>query len=386
MPDEQTPRFRAQGRRPPWWPENETWPPSRKHWGGWHWRSGRRRLFWRFGCLGGLVIFTGLMVFSLLVILAANALGLIQISGSLGWIVPLGGLILLLGFGMAIWAGRSLRRLSLPLGDLIESAESIAKGDYSRRVVERGPSEIRSLLRTFNHMAERLEASTKERQNLMADVTHELRTPLTIIQGKLEGMIDGVYPADESQLKAVLEETQLLDRLVEDLRILALAEGGALQLYKEPVDLATLIGESVAAFQSQAAAEGINLSFDADQEEGQFEVDGERIRQVLSNLLVNALRFTPEGGFIQVSSKTMKNEGEGWAQIEVLDSGGGIPAQDLAHIFERFFKGSDSRGMGLGLPIAKMLVEAHGGNIAVKSQPAQGTVFTIRLPYSSPRY
>jgi signal transduction histidine kinase len=197
-------------------------------------------------------------------------------------------------------------------------------------------------------------------------------------------MLDGVYTADESHLKAALEETQLLGRLVEDLRTLALAEGGALQLRKEPIDLAILTLESAAAFQSQADAQGITMRVEAAQEAGLFELDGERIRQVLSNLIANALRYTPAGGTVQVCFKMQQNGTEQWAQIEVQDSGKGIPAQDLAHVFDRFFKGSDSRGMGLGLSIARMLVEAHEGSIGVESQPGHGTVFTIRIPARRP--
>jgi two-component system, OmpR family, sensor histidine kinase BaeS len=372
------PGYRARGRRPNWWPANEPWPPNRANWS--EWSGGRGRLFRRLGCLFGLSIFTGLIVFSLMVILVANAVGVIQISGSLGWIIPLGGIVLLVGFGLVVLAGRGLRRLSQPLGDLIEAAEGISEGDYSRRVTVRGPQEIRPLLRTFNHMAEHLETSAEQRRNFMADVTHELRTPLTVIQGNLEGMIDGVYPADDHYLRATLEETQLLDRLVGDLRTLALAESGALQLRKEPVDLAVLIGESAAAFQNQADAQGVTLTAEIAPEAGMLDLDGERIRQVLANLLANALRYTPAGGNVRVRLTRQPHGSEPRVQIEVQDSGRGIPAQDLDHVFDRFYKGSDSSGMGLGLSIAKTLVEAHGGTIGVASQPGQGTTFTIQLP------
>jgi len=326
--------------------------------------------------------FTILIVFSLLVILAANAVGIIRVTHSLGWIIPLGVIILLAGTGMAVWAGRGFRRLSQPLGDLIEAADRIAEGDYSQRVTVRGPREIRTLLRTFNQMAEHLETSSEQRRIFMADVTHELRTPLTVIQGNLEGMIDDVYPADGNHLKIVLEETQLLGRLVEDLRILALAEGGALQLRKEPTDPAVLSGEIAASFQSQADAMGVTLRVEAEQEAGLLELDGERMRQVLSNLIANALRYTQAGGTVMVRFNMKQRASKQWAQIEVQDSGQGIPEQDLAHVFERFYKRSDSDGMGLGLSIAKTLVEAHGGSIGVVSQPGQGTVFTILLPAS----
>jgi two-component system, OmpR family, sensor histidine kinase BaeS len=379
------PKFRATGQRPGWWPEDEPWPPVRRHWGeGRQWGGRRGRLVRRLGCFFTLAVFTGLIVFSLLVILAADAVGVIKISGSLGWIILLGFVVLVVGTGLFVWAGRGLRRLSLPLGDLIDAADRIAEGDYSQRVAVRGPREIRTLLNTFNHMAERLENTAEQRRNFMADVAHELRTPLTVIQGNLEGMLDGLYPADESHLKTALEETQLLGRLVEDLRILALAEEGALHLRKEPADLAILLNETALGFQSQADLQGVTLKIETEQEAGQLVIDGERMRQVVSNLISNALRYTPTGGTVVISFTLPHAGGENWAIIEIRDTGPGIPAQEIPRIFERFYKGSDSRGMGLGLSIAKTLVEAHGGSITVESREGEGTAFKIRLPQNTP--
>jgi two-component system sensor histidine kinase BaeS len=326
------------------------------------------------------MLFTVLIVFTMLVILVASAVGLVRISGSFGWLFPLGAVILFAGIFMISWAGRGLRRLTLPLADLVEASERVSAGDYSQKVQERGSQDMRSLVRTFNRMTEHLGESAEQRRIFMADVTHELRTPLAVIQGNIEGMIDGVYPADEEHLKAVLEETQLLDRLVDDLRTLSLAESGALHLKKEPTDLAILIKETREIFQSQANLSGILINVEAQNDTGLIELDGERIQQVLSNLISNALRYTSPGGTIEVRYKVIPNEAERWAQIEVQDTGEGIAVQDLPHVFERFYKGSDSKGMGLGLPIVKTLVEAHGGTISVESQPGQGTTFTILIP------
>jgi signal transduction histidine kinase len=332
------------------------------------------------GCLFGALVFTLLIVFSLMVILIANAVGLLRVSGSLGWIFPLGALILIAWFATITWAGRGLRRLTMPLADLIEASERVSAGDYTHRVDERGSQEMRSLVRTFNRMTERLGESAEQRRVFMADVTHELRTPLAVIQGNIEGIMDGVYPADEEHLKAVLEETQLLDRLVDDLRTLSLAESGALHLRKEPTDLAILIKETAEIFRGQAEAGGIALGVNVAGETGLVDIDGERIQQVLSNLITNAMRYTPPNGSIEVRFRMVQEGTEQWAQIEVEDSGTGIAEQDLPHVFERFYKASDSKGMGLGLPIAKTLVEAHGGSISVDSLAEKGTRFTIRLP------
>jgi signal transduction histidine kinase len=270
--------------------------------------------------------------------------------------------------------------MSRPFGDLLEKANRVANGDYSVRVNERGPSEIRSLARAFNDMVSRLEATNAQRQNFMADVTHELRTPLTIIQGNIEGMLDGVYPADEDHLTSILEETELLSRLVDDLRTLALAESGALHLAKEPTDLAVLLGETTAAFRAEADAAGVEMILETPDNAPLLDLDPGRMRQVLSNLLANALRYTPAKGSIQVDFTLTGPAEEQIARIVVEDNGAGIPPEDLPHIFDRFYKAADSGGMGLGLSIAKKVIEAHGGTINADSMPEQGTAIRIDLP------
>jgi signal transduction histidine kinase len=229
-------------------------------------------------------------------------------------------------------------------------------------------------------MAARLQLTEEQRRDLMADITHELRTPLTVIQGNLEGFLDGVYSPDEARLKSLLEETQVLARLVEDLRTLALAESGALQLKKEPTDLALLIGETVSAFRTQADAAGVKLDFQSGSDALVLNLDPERIHQVLSNLIANALRFTPCDGTIHVGYKTtLKKDGK-YAEVTVEDTGVGIAPEVLPHIFNRFYKSRDSSGTGLGLPIARHLVEAHDGSISAESQTGHGTTIRFRLP------
>jgi two-component system sensor histidine kinase BaeS len=312
-------------------------------------------------------------------------------------LLPAGLGLLPVGLGLLIFAAVvslleifSLRRVFNPLDDLLEAAGRVADGDYSTRVPERGPQAVRSLVRGFNNMASRLYTTDEKRRNLLADVTHELRTPLTVLQGNLEGMLDGIYPADETNLRALLDETNILAHLVEDLRTMALAESGALKLKKEPTDLDMLVRDTLAAFQSQADAAGVRLAVESLNGSAQpvsgnlaetetslcLEIDPGRIRQVLSNLVANALRYTPAGGSVRVRCGFLPDQ----AQLEVIDSGPGISAQDLPHIFERFYKSTDSGGMGLGLAIARHLVSAHGGTIEAYSTLGQGTTIRILLP------
>ena len=319
-------------------------------------------------------------VFVIVVGLVANGLGFIHVPGSLWWLIPGGIVLFFFGVSSLVWTGRSLHRMSAPLGDLVDAAGRVAEGDYSARVPERGGSEVRSLVRAFNGMAARLQLTEEQRRDLMADITHELRTPITVIQGNLEGMLDGVYSADEARLKSVLEETQILSRLVDDLRTLALAESGALQLRKEPTDLAVLIGETVSAFRTQADAAGVTIDIHAAAGAPLLSLDPERIRQVLSNLIANALRYTPHGGFIRVSYEIINTVNEKRAVVTVEDNGVGIAPDILPNVFNRFYKSRDSSGTGLGLPIALHLVEAHGWMITAGSEVGKGTTIRITLP------
>jgi signal transduction histidine kinase len=356
--------------RPSWWPENEPWPPKRG-------QFRRYPFFRRLGCAFGLFNLLVFVVFLFGLAYIAKLLGITQIPfTAVLWAIPLGiGLVIFLV--MVIFAGLfAMRRILLPLDDLLEAAGHVAEGDYSIRVPETGPKAVRQLSQAFNNMASRLHQTDEKRRQLLADVTHELRTPLTVIQGNLEGMLDGIYPADEANLKALLDETGLLSRLMDELRTLALAESGALQLKKEPTDLETLLQETRIAFQAPAEAAGVALTVEVVAALPTLEIDPGRIRQVLANLLTNALRYTPANGRIILRGQV---EAEN-VILEVQDTGPGIPAQDLPHIFERFYKSTDSGGMGLGLAIARHLVEAHGGHIAAENAPGGGTLIRIWLP------
>ena len=228
----------------------------------------------------------------------------------------------------------AVRRLALPLGDLIEAAQRVEAGDLEPRVRLRGSRDLRALGRAFNSMLDRLQQNEVQRRQLLADVTHELRTPVAVLQGNLEAMVDGVYPADAEHLGPLVEETRLLSRLIDDLRTLSLAESGVLVLHREPTDLDVLIGEVVAAFRAQAEGGGVRLVADVPDDAPLAEIDPLRVREVLFNLTANALRHTPPGGEVRIAVAA----DSGMLRFSVVDTGSGIAAEDLPHVFERFYK------------------------------------------------
>jgi two-component system sensor histidine kinase BaeS len=345
-----------------------------------HRRRNRDRFFRRIGCLmGGLALlaFAGLMFLAGLI---GVILRLTQSPQLLGWVFVVAAVLLVLGLAALAWAGRGVRRLSRPLGDFLEAADRVAEGDYSARVAEQGPREVRSVARAFNSMATRLQAADEQRRVFLSDVTHELRTPLTIMRGNLEGMLDGVYAPDQARLKLILDETQVLSRLVDDLRTLALTESGSLVLNRQPTDLAELIQDSAEAFNSRLDGAQAVIKTEAPPDLPPVSVDPERMRQVLLNLIANAVRYTPAGGTILLRAEAVATKNGPAVEIDVQDAGAGIAPEDLPHVFDRFYKTRDSRGMGLGLSIAKSLVEAHGGTIAAESEFGQGTTIRVILP------
>ncbi len=336
----------------------------------------RGRFFWRVGILLALIFSLSVGACTLLLWFVVAQMGVFNLPTEPLRHSPVLGVFLFVSIiTILVFAGSAFRRTASPIGDLMEAADRIADGDYSARVDERGFRQVRTLARAFNNMSARLQATDEQRRNLLADVTHELRTPLTVIQGNLEGLLDGVYPRDDAHLAPILEETRLLSRLIDDLRTLALTESGALVLQKERTDLAALTNEVTASLRAQADEVGVNLIAETDA--GLIaEVEPARIREVLENLIANALRYTPRGGTIRV-----KCSGEGErAQIAVSDTGTGIPPEDLPRVFNRFYKSRDSRGTGLGLAIAKNLVAAHGGEIVAESEAGKGATIRFTLP------
>jgi signal transduction histidine kinase len=341
--------------------------------------------FRRLGCLFALFSIFGLTVIAGLIVFFINSLGLIQIPvNAVQELMPIAGIFMAFMIVMMVMAGTNLRRISIPLDDLLMGSNRVAEGDYSTLVDEKGPPEVRSLTRAFNSMASRLQENDQQRRAMLADISHELRTPLTVIQGNLEGVLDGLYTADETRLRSILEETQILARLIDDLRTLAMVESGALILRREKTDLIALIRNIVEAYNFQANAAAIKIELSLPEQDLPIEVDPERVRQVLSNLMTNALRYTPQGGWVRIGlteTTSAPDLGPGKAVISVADSGPGIGPEDLLHIFDRFYKSNDSHGMGLGLSIAKYIVEAHGGNIKASNEEGAGTTISFSLPY-----
>lgn len=342
---------------------------------------GRRNPFFRrMGCVFLVFNLIGFVLLFSISAFILNILGVLPISGNqYNLLLPAGAILFAFVVFIFVLATRNLRRMSRPLDELVDASNKVAEGDYSVRVEVKGTPEVRSLLHGFNSMAERLQTNDQHRRNMLADVSHELRTPITVIQGNVEGILDGIYPADEARLKSILEETQILSRLVDDLRTMALAESGSLQLKREPANLASLIQEASTGFEAQANEKEITLNLSL-AEVDDLNLDPLRIREVLNNILSNALRYTPRNGEIHLRL-TEAGLGEGRAvTVSIEDSGPGIEAADLPHVFDRFYKSSDSGGMGLGLSIARYILEAHGGKIWAESAVGKGTKISFTIP------
>jgi two-component system sensor histidine kinase BaeS len=272
------------------------------------------------------------------------------------------------------------RRLVRPIRALTRAAQRMEAGDQSARVPAAGRDEVGGLAHAFNAMAESLEASDQQRRAMVSDVAHELRTPLANIQGYLEAAQDGVVPTDDALVASLLDDATTLGRLVDDLQVLALADAGRLTLRRQPVDAAEVVQAAVAAQRGAAAAARVELEADAP---GAVPVvaDPDRLRQVLGNLVGNALRYTHPGGRIGVAAAVAG----GGAVLTVRDTGVGIAPEHLPHVFDRFYRCDPSRsretgGSGLGLAIVRQLVEAHGGTVTAASVPGEGSTFTVRLP------
>ncbi len=357
------------GLRPAWWPDDRPWPPR----SGEDWRRHGRRMARRIGCLAGLLILVLGGAGAALIWLLLSVIGTV---GSAPFARVISGAGLLLGALALIAAWIAVRRLAAPATRLVDAARRIEDGDYSARVPVRGPSELRSLARAFNAMNGRLEADEARRRSVLADVAHELRTPITVIRAQVEGIVDGIYPADPEHMRPVLAATRTLEVLVDDLRTLALAEVGTLNLQREPVDLSVLVHDTLATFADPAGAAGVHLVAAVDPPGLEVEGDAVRLGSVLANLVANALRHLHNGGQVRVDAS---QRGDG-VRIAVRDNGDGIPAELLPRVFDRFVKGSDSPGSGLGLAIVRDVIEAHGGQVTVASSSGAGTEVEITLP------
>jgi len=350
--------------RPSWWPEGEPFPPRR-----WGRRGYGPAPFVRFvGCF----ILTALFI----TLLTGGFIGALFGRGEFHpfFLFPI-----LLVILIAIAVGSGVRRMTRPMSNLIDAARRIESGDYSAKVPEWGSPDIRSVARAFNSMSARLKSMDEQRRSFLADVTHELRTPLSVIRGQAEAISDGVYPADAAHLAPILDATQTLDRLVEDLRTLVQTDAGNLVLHKEPTDLGALVHDTVDSLRSQAESAGLSLTTEIGDNLPTIDVDPARIRQVIGNLLSNAIRHTPTGGSVKAAVSSVGDK----VTISVTDTGEGIPRDLLPHVFERFVKGPSSTGSGLGLAIAYDIVRAHGGRVTAESTVGQGTTVLIDIKPNS---
>ena len=300
--------------------------------------------------------------------------------GQLGRPAALGaaGLILVALLGTALIA----RQVSNPVRRLTEASRRLAAGQLDTRVRASGKDELARLSESFNAMADAVQGSEERQRRLVADVAHEMRTPLSNLRGYLEGLSDGVVEPSRELFASLHEETLLQRRILDDLQVLALAEAGNLGYQKSPVDLADLVGVGATLHRAVAAEAGIALTVDVPAPVW-VEADPDRLRQVLGNLLTNAIRYTDAGGHVLVRVR----EEAGQAVMIVQDTGVGMSPQDLTRVFDRFWRADPARqratgGTGLGLTIAHRIVTDHRGRIEVTSRPGEGTTFTVRLPLS----
>ncbi len=276
-----------------------------------------------------------------------------------------------------VLSARALWRNTRTVGALMDAADRVARGDYATRAPDSDARQLGRLTTSFNEMAEHLESNERQRRELLADVAHELRTPLQVIRGSIEGMLDGLYPADHERLGPLLDETQMMARLLDDLRTLSMADAGVLELHRETVDPCALAEDTMEPFRSMAAHGGVTLETSWDGAPSVMEADPVRLSEILTNLLVNALKHTPRGGRIVVR---IAGGSAGSTTFEVEDDGQGIPADRLPSVFDRWTTSDGERGSGLGLAIAKRLVEAHGGSIAASAGPQGGTSIRFTIP------
>lgn len=277
--------------------------------------------------------------------------------------------------------GRFALRSFHPVRRVIDVTDRLAGGDYSARVEPTGrTTPLQPVVESVNAMAERLERSDELRTRLLADVSHELRTPLTVVRGSLEAIADGVRPFDQDDIRSLLGDIDVMERLLDDLRTMSAAEAGRLRLHREPVDLAGLAREVIDGFRAGAIEARLELEAGAS---GEVDLDPIRMHQVLTNLIANALRAAPAGIVtVEIETDVAGPAGDRWVVVRVVDDGVGMDEVERTQAFERFHKGADSTGSGLGLAISRDLVEAHGGTIELESQVGLGTTVIVRLPMS----
>lgn len=292
-----------------------------------------------------------------------------------------------IGAVLALFLGIIISRtLTRPIRELTRATHAVSEGNLSQQVPIRSNDELGELAKAFNRMSTELSRSTNARKQMTADIAHELRTPLSLILGHAEAVHDGILPPTRENFEIIREEAARLEHLVNDLRTLSLADAGELTINPQIIEPERLINEVASPYQYETRKKNITLDVDVASPLPTIEVDPGRMTQVLTNILDNATRHTPEGGHITLSARQVDDN----VELSVQDSGSGVPAETLDRIFERFYRTDSSRqrdgdigGSGLGLAIAKSIVQAHGGQLLAESEPGQGLKIIISLPGSS---
>lgn len=275
-------------------------------------------------------------------------------------------------------------QISRPLRQIRQASNAISKGDHSVRIPVRSKDELGRVATAFNEMAEEIEKQDQVQKKMVADVAHELRTPLTVMKSNLEAMLDGIIEPTNSELGELHDEVGRLSRMIEDLRLLSLADAGELPIIKQQVDIRQLLGNIVTRYTALAESRDIELVLDETSVPLNIYADADKLQQAIRNLLENALHYTPQGGRVRVMAVQDKTK----AQVSIVDTGSGIQPEELESLFERFWRGDRSRnrnsgGSGLGLAIVQQIVQLHGGSVTAVSPDGAGAVFTITLPLES---
>jgi two-component system sensor histidine kinase BaeS len=291
-------------------------------------------------------------------------------------IVAVGGVLLALILGLLL-----ARTLTRPVRELTAATRAMAKGELEQQVPVRSRDELGELTTAFNQMSADLTRSNQSRRQMTADIAHDLRTPLTVLAGYLESLRDGVLKPTRERFDVMHQEAQHLQHLVDDLRTLSLADAGELSLNRQLIPPQDLLERLATAYEHTSRQKNLTLQVQAAPDLPEIQVDVDRMVQVLENLVSNAMRYTPAGGTITLSAKRDQES----VLLKVTDTGAGILPQNLPHIFDRFYRADQARQQaegesGLGLAIAKSIVEAHGGKISAESKPGRGSTFMVALP------
>ena len=328
--------------------------------------------------LGSVIVFAVALTILLVYLILGVGFQVFTIRERL-WELMLAGVI---GAAIALVIARWVARgMTQPLRDMAQAAHRMETGDYSQRVTTDSRDEVGQLAVAFNRMSLELESLERLRRDLVANVSHELKTPISALRAHLENLLDGVERPDAETLQVMLTQSERLGRLVDQLLELSRLESGDVPLERDCVDLAPLVAEVLSEIEVARPDRDVRLAEYVPEDLPPVFADRERVHQVLFNLLDNAVRFTPEGGRVTVSA----SKHNGSVDVVVADTGPGIAAEDLPRVFERFFRVDESRsrddgGTGIGLAIARSVVEAHGGRIWAESDPGRGSTFTFELP------